>query len=81
MGENDLQPIIDVMTEFLEDPSVPKNVKAKIQVIVTDLKSDSELSIKVNRSLQKLEEISEDANLQAFNRTQVWNIISLLESV
>jgi uncharacterized protein (UPF0147 family) len=79
--DEDLRPIIEAMEDFSEDNSVPKNVKTKIETIIGELKSDSDKSIKINKALQELEEISDDSNLQSFNRTQIWNIISLLESV
>ena len=81
MTEEDLKPIIEAMQEFAEDNSVPKNVKMKIQGIVDSLKQEGDLSLKINKALQELEEISNDTNLQSFSRTQAWNIISLLESV
>lgn len=81
MTEDSLKPIIESMEEFAEDSSVPKNIKIKISGIITELKKDSDLDIRINKALQELEEISDDSNLQSFNRTQIWNLISLLESV
>lgn len=77
----DIEPIIESMEEFITDNSVPKNVKLKIQAIIDELKSEADISIKINKALTSLEEISDDSNLQSFNRTQIWNLISLLESV
>lgn len=81
MVEEDLKPIIESMQEFVEDQTVPKNVKTKIQELVEDLNSDKDISIKINKALQELEDIANDSNLQSFSRTQVWNLISLLETV
>ncbi|MBU0461926.1 MAG: UPF0147 family protein, partial [Nanoarchaeota archaeon] len=38
-----------------------------------------ELSIRINKALSELDEISDDTNLQAYTRTQIWNIASMLE--
>ena len=81
MAKSDLKPIIEAMEEFTDDTSVPKNIKIRIDSIIEELKGDKEDSIKINRALQELEEISDDSNLQSYNRTQIWNLISLLESI
>ena len=73
--------IIEVIKELLEDNTVPKNVKLKLQNIINELEGDIELSLRVNKALSILDEISEDNNLQPYARTQVWNIASLLESL
>ncbi len=76
-----VEDIIDVLTELLEDNTVPKNVKIKIESIINSLKQDSELSLKVNQALSILDEISDDNNIQPYTRTQIWNIASMLESL
>lgn len=81
MVESEIEAIIESMKEFIDDASVPKNIKIKITDIIEELESDQDLSLKINKALQELEEISNDSNLQSFSRTQIWNLISLLESV
>ncbi|MGV8141340.1 MAG: UPF0147 family protein [Candidatus Woesearchaeota archaeon] len=73
--------IIQALTALKEDDGVPKNVRSKIDTIITDLKDDSEMSMKVSKSLHNLDEISEDLNLPAFIRTQIWNVSSMLEKL
>ncbi|RMF55646.1 hypothetical protein D6745_01470 [Candidatus Woesearchaeota archaeon] len=73
--------VIKALKELCEDPLVPKNVKVKLQNTINSLNDDCELSIKVDRALNELDEISSDANIEPFTRTQIWNIVSLLESL
>ncbi|HYD03789.1 MAG TPA: UPF0147 family protein [Alphaproteobacteria bacterium] len=73
--------IIEALTALKEDDGVPKNVRAKIDTIISELKADCELSLKVGKSLHNLDEVSEDMNLPAFIRTQIWNISSMLEKL
>lgn len=73
--------VIDALLEVANDNTIPKNVREKINNIITNLKHQDELSLKIDRALHELEEISEDSNLQAYTRTQVWNIASMLESL
>jgi hypothetical protein len=79
MAEKELNDIIELLDELKKDTTVPKNVKDKIDSTVKLLEDDEETAIKVNRALHELEEVADDANLQPFTRTRVWNIVSLLE--
>jgi hypothetical protein len=73
--------IIQALTALKNDDGVPKNVRSKIDMIITDLQDESELSLKVGKSLHNLDEISEDLNLPPFIRTQIWNISSMFEKL
>ena len=79
--ENNLKEIIEVIAELCDDPTVPRNIKSKFQEIITYLKDTDETSIKVNKALHNLDEIGDDTNLQPYIRTQIWNIVSMLEKV
>ena len=72
--------IIETLTELLDDLSVPKNVKTKVAHAIEALKEDSEASIRVDKAIQELDELSNDTNIQPYTRTQIWNVVSLLES-
>jgi len=79
---DEIKQIIEAIAELQGDNSVPKNIKAKLQNVAAILKGDSEdTAVKVNKALDELEEISDDANIQSYTRTQIWNIVSLLESI
>lgn len=73
--------VITSMTELLNDNTIPKNVKQKLEIIIKSLQEKGDLSLKVNKALSILEEISEDVNLQSYTRTQIWNLISILETL
>ena len=75
----DLGEVFAALDELDEEPIVPRNVKSKIDQVRKILQEDSELSIRVNKALNELEEIASDTNMQPYTRTQVWNVISLLE--
>lgn len=82
MVEAEVQDIIDALSEVSDDNTVPKNVKAKIESAIKILGDESaELSVRVNKALNEFEEIADDANMQTYTRTQVWNIVSLLEKL
>jgi uncharacterized protein len=76
-----LDSVIVALSDLHADSSVPRNVRIKIDVMITTLKQDSEISIKVNKCLSDLDEISGDVNLQSYTRTQLWNVMSILEKL
>lgn len=76
---NGMESTIAILNELKEDPTVPKNVRTKIEGAVAILGQRGEEHIKVSRVLSELEDIAEDVNLQPYTRTRVWDVISLLE--
>ena len=77
-----LNELIEMITELSEDSSVPRNVKDKLKSINSILTDESrEKNISINEAKDILAEISEDQNLQTFSRTQLWNISSMLEEI
>ncbi|PIN79241.1 hypothetical protein COY26_00385 [Candidatus Woesearchaeota archaeon CG_4_10_14_0_2_um_filter_33_10] len=81
MTEEKLKEIIDALSELGNDSAVPKNVKNKVNQMINILEDDSELSIRVNKVLNELDEIADDTNMQAYTRIQILNIVSLLETI
>lgn len=68
--------------QFLEEESVPKNVKQQILEIIELLKNESfEKSTKISKALSILDEIVNDNNLELHYRPSFWNISSMLESM
>ncbi len=72
---------VEMLKEMLEDGSMPKNVRAKLEKTIHCLQDKEESKIKVSRALHELEEISNDTNMQADTRTQIFNVVSVLEVV
>lgn len=80
--EEKLEPIADVLRQVAEDKSVPNNIKEDCRECIETLKNeDEELSVRVNSCTSILDEVSNDANIPMYTRTQIWNIVSMLESV
>jgi len=79
MDDKEIEDVIGILNELQEDITVPKNVRIKIEKIIDSLKEDTKLPIKINKALNELDEIAADVNLQPYTRTQIWNVISVLE--
>lgn len=77
----DVKDVLEAIQELQEDVTIPKNIKTKLEEISEILKSKEDVSIRVNKALHELDEISDDTNIQPYARTQIWNIASMLESI
>ncbi len=71
--------IIEALTELLDDSTIPKNVKAKMQNAINHLKANGDRSMSFSKAMHELEELAEDVNIEPFTRSQILNIVSLLE--
>ena len=83
MSDNEtINEILDSLEEIKDDSTVPRNVRTKMEDMISTLSDDSvEISLRVDKVQQELEEISSDSNLQSFTRTQLWSVVSLLETL
>ena len=82
MDQDKINTVISLLRELEDDSCVPKNVKNKISLTIKDLETSTEaISIKVSWALHALEELTEDNNMQPYTRTQIFNIVSVLEIV
>lgn len=80
--DSTVKDIVASISELKDDTTVPKNVKEKVQEIIEMLSDEkSDISMRIDKALQILDDIAEDSNLQSYTRTQVWNLVSMLEKV
>ena len=80
--DSTVKDIVASISELKDDNTVPKNVKEKVQEIIETLSNEkSDISMRIDKALQILDDIAEDSNLQSYTRTQVWNLVSMLEKV
>jgi uncharacterized protein (UPF0147 family) len=74
--------VIGMIDELLEDKSVPKNVRARIEDIKTNLGDEKEeQGVKIGTSISIMDDISNDPNLPVYARTRIWNIVSVMETI
>lgn len=81
MPDEQLQSVIEALEELRDDTTVQRNIKNKISQTIQTLSENEELSIRINKALDELDEISNDNNLHSYTRTQIWNIVSMLEMI
>ena len=73
--------ILRALQELSEDKAVPRNVRTKLDTATQALSTEEEQKIKISKAMEKLDEIIDDPNMQPYTRTQIWNIVSMLEQV
>ena len=73
--------IIMLMKELEQDTGVPINTKEKILNSINTLNKDIDLSVKASKVINEMEEASQNNNIESYTRTQLWNIVSLLEKL
>ena len=77
-----LKQAIDVLLQISEDRTVPRNIRERAIESKEELEKTAEdLTVRVDKALQFLDEISEDPNMPVYTRTQIWGLVTLLESV
>lgn len=78
MNSSKVNEIISTLHELKEDSTINKNIRDRIEKVISFLESDKELG--VDKAIHEIEDLMENNNLPSYTRTQIWNIVSLLES-
>ena len=73
--------IIELIQQVAEDRTVPRNIRINCEECIKTLQTKQEKSIKINTVISILDEVTNDSNIPMYTRTQIWNIVSLLESL
>jgi uncharacterized protein (UPF0147 family) len=74
--------VINLIQQVANDRTVPRNIRAKCDESIKILQDKKEdVAVRVNTIISTMDEISNDPNIPMYTRTQVWNIVSILESM
>ena len=74
-----MESLIEELTAILEDDGMPKNVRNKIEIAICALEDCSvEESLRANKAIRELDDVSDDPNMPSYIRSQLWVIISQL---
>ncbi|MBS3095056.1 UPF0147 family protein [Candidatus Woesearchaeota archaeon] len=73
--------VVELLAQMGDDMAVPKNIRFRIKSTISILNDCGvEEQIKCDRSLQELDEIANDPGVPVYVRTQIWNVLSMLET-
>lgn len=70
-----------MLENVIEDSSVPKNIRKKLSEAKDRLNGSDDTTVKVSAAVYLIDSVSEDINMPPNARTQIWAIISALESM
>jgi len=78
----DVDTIKKLLDEINDDRSVPRNIRSSVQEAKESLDDISQdLEIRISNAISLLDNISNDPNLPIYTRTQIWNVVSMLEVI
>ncbi len=77
----ELEEISAMIDNLVTDTSIPKNIRRALSEAKSRLDSDEEQSVKISAAIYVIESITEDINMPPHARTQIWAIMSALESM
>ncbi len=76
-----LKEISAMIDNLVDDTSIPKNIRRALSEAKSRLDSEEENSVKISAAIYVIESITEDINMPPHARTQIWAIMSALESL
>ena len=80
-AEEKIKQVVTLMEFILGDTSIPKNVRKAVSDAREKLQADDDLIVRTSGAIYALDEVSNDINMPAHARTQIWSIVSALESI
>jgi len=79
--EDRIKQIVDVLDQLAEDTTVPRNIRRGATDAKTNLLKVGALDVRVASAITILDDLANDPNIPLHGRTQIWNLISQLETV
>ncbi|NIM47375.1 MAG: hypothetical protein GTN40_04445 [Candidatus Aenigmarchaeota archaeon] len=73
--------VIPLIEQIVNDRTVPRNIRTRCQESIEVLKDGGDVAIRISTVISNMDEVSNDPNIPMYTRTQVWNIVSILESM
>ena len=76
----DTTSINELLDGINADRSVPRNIRNSVQEAKESLNNEKlDSAVRINNAISILDEVSNDPNIPIYTRTQIWNIVSMLE--
>ncbi len=76
----DMKEVSEMLSSLVNDSTIPKNIRKALSDAKMRLDSDEEANVKISAAVYLIESITEDINMPPHARTQIWAIMSALES-
>ena len=79
--KNEIADVVELMDAVIEDSTVPRNIRKAVDDAKQKVLSKEKKSVAITSALYILGDISNDINMPAHTRTEIWSIISALEAI
>ncbi len=79
--EDKLKQIMAILDQLAEDTTVPRNIRRGATDAKTYLLKNDALDVRVASAIMILDDLANDPNIPLHGRTQIWGLISQLETV
>lgn len=74
--------VVELMEAIMDDTMVPRNIRKACEDAKAKLRgSGNDLNVSISTAIYMMEDISNDINMPAHTRTEIWTIISELEAI
>jgi uncharacterized protein (UPF0147 family) len=74
--------VINLIQQVANDRTVPRNIRTKCEESIKILQEEKEdAAVRINTVISSMDEVSNDPNIPTYTRTQIWNIVSIMESL
>ncbi|MEM5802206.1 MAG: UPF0147 family protein [Candidatus Aenigmatarchaeota archaeon] len=78
----ELKQALVILETIINDRTVPKNIRGAVENSKKALNDDSQPEeLRISTALHILDEIINDPNMPVYTRTQIWNVVSILEQL
>lgn len=75
----ELKQVFALLDLIINDRTVPKNIRAAAEQSKNVLSSNDSSEVRISTAINILDEIINDPNMPVYTRTQIWNVVSMLE--
>jgi uncharacterized protein (UPF0147 family) len=81
VANEDLKEVAEMLGRIIGDRTVPRNIRNAAESAINALNGDGARELKISTAVQTLDYIINDPNMPMYTRTQIWNIVSMLEQL
>ncbi len=79
--EIDVSYLNELMDSVIQDTSVPRNIRKVVEDAKIKIQNQEEIGVSVSSAIYMMDDISNDINMPAHTRTEIWTIMSELENL
>jgi len=81
-NKESMKEAIETLNQIVSSNSTPKTIKKSISELIVELSDEQySLSVRAANTISLLDDVTQDPNMPSYVRTQLWQVVSKLESI